>query len=67
MGLVLTQRGQLDQAISVTTEAIQTVHAVRGSGRVVASLHRTVDLLGQQKYPPAATFAATARHLLPAK
>lgn len=66
LGSVLAQRGQLDEAISVLGEAIQAVHAVRGSGRVVASLHRTVDLLGQQKYPPATTFAAAARRLLPA-
>ena len=67
LGLILAQRGQLDEAISVTSEAIQGVHAVGGSGLVVADLHRTVDLLGQQKYPPATTFAAAARRLLPAK
>lgn len=65
LGSVLTQRGQFDEAISVTTEAIQGVRAVRGSGRTVATLHRTVDLLGQQKYPPAKSFATAARRLLP--
>ncbi|MGH3809661.1 MAG: helix-turn-helix domain-containing protein [Pseudonocardiaceae bacterium] len=66
LGSVLVQRGQLDEAISVTTEAIRGVHAEHGSGRIVTRIHRTVDLLGQQKYPPATTFAAAARRLLPA-
>ncbi|MGH3769810.1 MAG: helix-turn-helix domain-containing protein [Pseudonocardiaceae bacterium] len=66
LGSVLVQRGQLDEAISVTSEAIHGVYAVQDSGLVVASVHRTVDLLGQQKYPRATTFAATARRLLPA-
>ncbi|MGH3711803.1 MAG: hypothetical protein ACRDRQ_27760, partial [Pseudonocardiaceae bacterium] len=66
LGSVLVQRGQLDEAISVTTEAIQGVHAGHGSGRIVTHIHRTVALLGQQKYPPATTFAAAARRLLPA-
>lgn len=62
---VLTRRGQLDEAITVTSEAIEGVHAVRGSRRAISDLQRTVNLLGQQKYPPAATFAAAARRLLP--
>lgn len=66
LGVILAQRGQLDEAISVTTDAIQGVHAGWSSGRSVASLYRTVDVLGQQKYPPATTFAAAARRLLPA-
>ncbi|MGH3867371.1 MAG: hypothetical protein ACRDQ4_14765 [Pseudonocardiaceae bacterium] len=61
---VLTQLGQLDEAISVTTDAMH--QEFRGSGRVIANLRRTVDLLGQQKYPPATTFATAARRLLPA-
>lgn len=65
LGSVLTRRGQLDEAITVTSEAIEGAHAVRGSRRAISDLHRTVDLLGQQKYPPAATFAAAARRLLP--
>ncbi|MGH3828716.1 MAG: helix-turn-helix domain-containing protein [Pseudonocardiaceae bacterium] len=64
LGLILAQRGQLDEAISVTTDAMH--QEFRGSGRVIANLRRTVDLLGQQKYPPATTFAAAARRLLPA-
>ncbi|MGH3854671.1 MAG: helix-turn-helix domain-containing protein [Pseudonocardiaceae bacterium] len=66
LGVILAQRGQLDEAISVTTAAIQRVHAGWSSGRSVASLHRAVDVLGQQNYPPATTFAAAARRLLPA-
>lgn len=62
---VLTRRGQLDEAITVTSKAIEGVHAVRGSCRAISDLHRTVNLLGQQKYPPATTFAAAARRLLP--
>jgi transcriptional regulator with XRE-family HTH domain len=65
LGFILAQRGQLDEAISVTTEAIQGAPAVCGSGLLVADLHRTVDLLGHQKYTPATTFAAAARRLLP--
>ncbi|MGH3427440.1 MAG: hypothetical protein ACRDQZ_07715, partial [Mycobacteriales bacterium] len=67
LGSVLVQRGRLDEAISVTTEAIRGVHAEHGSGRIVTSIHRTVDLLGQQKYSPATAFAAAARRLLLAK
>jgi hypothetical protein len=65
LGSVLTQRGQLDEAISVTSEAIHAVHAVRGSGWTVASLHHTIDLLGQQNYALAKAFATAARRLLP--
>lgn len=63
---ILTRRGQLDEAITVTSEAIEGAHAVGGSRRAFSDLHRTVNLLEQQKYPPATTFAAAARRLLPA-
>ncbi|MGB6162700.1 MAG: helix-turn-helix transcriptional regulator [Pseudonocardiaceae bacterium] len=63
---VLTQLGQLDEAISVASDAIHGVQEIRGSGLIIADLRRTVDLLGQQKYPPATTFATAARRLLPA-
>lgn len=66
LGSVLTQRGQLDEAISVTSQAVQTAHAVRGSGLALSNLRHVVDLLGQQKYPPAKAFATAARRLLPA-
>jgi transcriptional regulator with XRE-family HTH domain len=66
LGSILTQRGQLDEAISVTSQAIQGAHAVRGSGLAISNLRHVVDLLGQQKYPPAKTFATAARRLLPA-
>ncbi len=62
---ILTQRRQLDEAISVTSDAIHGVQEVRGSGQVIANLRRTVDLLSQQKYEPATTFATAARRLLP--
>ncbi len=65
LGSVLVQRGQLDEAISVTSEAIQAVHAVEGSGLTIASLRQTVNLLGQQKYAPARSFATAAHLLLP--
>ncbi|MGQ0777620.1 MAG: hypothetical protein ACT4NY_24955 [Pseudonocardiales bacterium] len=64
LGSVLTQLKQLDEAISVTRTAIQGVHEVRGSGRIVADLRRTVELLGKQNYPPARTFATAARRLI---
>ncbi len=63
---ILTQRGQLDEAISLTSETIHGVQNVQGSGLIIANLHRTVDLLGKQKYPPATTFSTAARRLLPA-
>ena len=66
LGSVLTQLGQLDEAIDITSKAIEGVHAVRGSRRIVSDLHRTVDLLERQKYLPATTFAGAARRLLPA-
>jgi transcriptional regulator with XRE-family HTH domain len=66
LGSILTQRGQLDEAISVTSQALQKAHAVRGSGLALSNLRHVVDLLEQQKYPPAKTFATAARRLLPA-
>jgi hypothetical protein len=66
LGSVLTQLGQLDEAISVTSSAVQQAHTVRGSARAISNLRRTVDLLGWQNCPPASTFATAARRLLPA-
>jgi transcriptional regulator with XRE-family HTH domain len=66
LGSVLIRRGQLDEAIAVTSDVVQRVDAVGGSGRIVTRLNRNVDLLGQQDYPPAKTFATAARRLLPA-
>jgi transcriptional regulator with XRE-family HTH domain len=63
---ILTRLGQLDEAISVTSDAIHGAQEIRGSGRIIVDLRRTVDLLGQQKYEPATTFATAARRLLPA-
>jgi hypothetical protein len=65
LGLILIRRRQLDEAITITSDAVQRVDAVRGSGRIVARLTRTVDLLGQQNYQPAKLFATAARRLLP--
>jgi transcriptional regulator with XRE-family HTH domain len=62
---ILTRLGRLDEAIAVTSDAVQQVDSVRGSGRIVARLNRTVDLLGQQDYPPAKMFVTAARLLLP--
>jgi transcriptional regulator with XRE-family HTH domain len=66
LGSILTQRGQMDEAISVMSQAVKGAHAIRGSGLAVSNLRHVVDLLGQQKYPPAKTFATAARCLLPA-
>ena len=66
LGLVLVRRGQLDEAIAVTSDAVQRIATVRGSGRILGRLNHTVDLLGQQNYPPAKTFANLAHRLLPA-
>ncbi|HET9253915.1 MAG TPA: helix-turn-helix transcriptional regulator [Pseudonocardiaceae bacterium] len=64
LGLILIRRGQLDEAIAVTSGAIQRITTARGSGRIVARLNRTIDLLGQQNHPPAKIFATAARRLL---
>ncbi|HEY3893995.1 MAG TPA: helix-turn-helix transcriptional regulator [Pseudonocardiaceae bacterium] len=66
LGLVLIHRRQLDEAIAITSDAVRQIDMVRGSGRVVARLKRTVDMLAQQDYQPAKTFAAAARRLVPA-
>jgi transcriptional regulator with XRE-family HTH domain len=66
LGLILIRRGQLDEAIAVTNNAMQGINTVHGSGRIVARLNRTIDLLEQQNYPPAKTFVTAARRLLPA-
>lgn len=63
---ILAQRRQLDEAISLTSDAIHGIQEVQGSGLIIADLHRTLDLLGQQKYAPAKNFARAARLLLPA-
>ncbi|MGH3772680.1 MAG: helix-turn-helix domain-containing protein [Pseudonocardiaceae bacterium] len=65
LGSILTRLGQLDEAIAVTSDAVQRADAVRGSGRIVSDLHHTVDLLGKQNHPPARTFAIAAHRLLP--
>lgn len=65
LGSVLTQVGKLDEAITVTSRAVHQVHTIRGSGRTVSDLRRTVDLLGRQNHPPARTFANAAHRLLP--
>lgn len=66
LGSVLTRVGLFDEAIAVTSDAVQRVDAMRGCGRAVTQLHHTIDLLGRQNYPPATSFAAAARQLLPA-
>ena len=66
LGSVLTRLGHLDEAIAVTSDAVQRADAVRGSGRLVSNLKHTVELLGEHNYPPAKLFATAARRLLPA-
>jgi hypothetical protein len=63
---VLTHLGQLDEAIDVTSRAVQNAELLRGSGRISSDLQRTVDRLGQQSYAPAKNFATAARRLLAA-
>lgn len=62
----MTRLGQLDEAISLASNAIQGAHEIQGSGYVITNLRRAVDLLEKQKYPPATTFATAARRLLSA-
>jgi hypothetical protein len=63
---VLTRVGQFDEAIAVTSDAVHRMDAMRGCGRALIQLRYTIDLLGRQNYPPATSFAAAARQLLPA-
>jgi transcriptional regulator with XRE-family HTH domain len=66
LGAVLTHLGQLDEAIAVTTSAVRNADLLSGSRRISADLRRTVDVLGQQPYAPARTFATAAQRLLAA-
>lgn len=66
LAAVLTQLGQLDEAIDVTTRAVRKVELLRGSRRIGSDLRRTVDLLGRQPYTPARTFAIAAQRLMAA-
>ncbi len=61
---VLTRLSQLDEAIEVTTAAVQKAKLLRGSQRISLDLRHTVDLLSRQSYAPARTFATAARRLL---
>jgi hypothetical protein len=63
---ILTRLGQLDEAINVTGEVVQELQDLQGSGRAMADLRHTVDLLGHQNYVPATSFATAVRRLLPA-
>ncbi|MGH3903854.1 MAG: helix-turn-helix domain-containing protein [Pseudonocardiaceae bacterium] len=65
LGSVLTQIGQLDEAINITSRAIHGAHTIRGSGRTLTDLRTTINLLGRQNYPPAKSFATAAHRLLP--
>ncbi|MGH3903848.1 MAG: hypothetical protein ACRDTE_06625 [Pseudonocardiaceae bacterium] len=65
LGSVLTQVGQFDEAINVTSRAVHAVHTIRGSGRTISDLRHTIDLLARQKYTPAKSFATAAHRLLP--
>jgi hypothetical protein len=66
LGQVLAQTGHIDEAISVTADAVERVDAVRGSRRIVDDLHRTIRLLDTHRYQPAKEFAAAARKVLSA-
>ncbi len=63
---VLTHLGQLDEAIAVTSSAVENAELLRSSRRISADLQRTVDHLGRQSYAPARDFAAAAHRLLAA-
>lgn len=63
---VLTHLRQLDEAIAVTSSAVENAGLLRGSRRISTDLRRTVDHLGRQPYAPARTFATAARRLLTA-
>jgi transcriptional regulator with XRE-family HTH domain len=64
LGSVLTQLGHYDEAISVTSEAVQRADLISGSYRINADLRQVVTMLGNQKYPAAREFAGAARRLL---
>jgi hypothetical protein len=64
LGQVLAQTGQIDEAIAVTSDAVEQVDSVRGSRRIIDDLRRTIQLLGTREYRPAQEFAAAARKVL---
>jgi hypothetical protein len=66
LGQVLAQTGQVEEAISVTSNAVERVDSVRGSRRILDDLHRTIRLLDTHQYRPAKEFAAAARKVLSA-
>lgn len=66
LGGVLAHVGQLDEAISVTSDAVKRVDQLSGSRRIVTDLTATVNHLGNRSYAPAQQFAKAARRLLAA-
>lgn len=66
LGSVLTQLGQLDEAIGITSEAIEGVHRSAAHVEFSPLSHGTIDLLEQKDCSSAKTFAVAARRLLPA-
>lgn len=65
LGSVLTRLGQLEEAIAVTGSAVRNSEVLSGSRRIMTDLHSTLNLLAQQKYAPARTFAEAARKIAP--
>ncbi|MGH3615166.1 MAG: hypothetical protein ACRDRK_21740 [Pseudonocardia sp.] len=65
LGGILTHRGQLEEAIAVTTTAVKDSDLFSGSRRIMTDLHSTLELLSQQKFAPARTFAEAARKIAP--
>lgn len=66
LGQVLARTGQLEEAISVTADAVERVDAVRGSRRIVDDLRSSINMLGTHAYKPAQEFSRAARKVLPA-
>ncbi|MGH3621986.1 MAG: hypothetical protein ACRDQ5_09375 [Sciscionella sp.] len=64
LGSVLTGLGRFDEAIHVTSGAVQRADTISGSQRVNADLRQAVTILGKQNYAPAHEFAGAARQLL---
>jgi len=64
LGQILAQTGQIDEAIAVTSDAVEQVDSVRGSRRIIDDLRWTIQLLDAREYRPAQEFAAAARKVL---
>ena len=66
LGAVLAIGKKYDEAVSVTSHAVEPVDVVHGSWRTAQDVDRTLALLHNAPYRPAKEFAAAARKVIAA-